>query len=208
MKSRICAASRVLLISAWCTATAFASDYTNAMYKRAMARDNLAVSGMLSVSPLYVLINVSEPGAQAKRELAILSTALTLAIIEEYQLVWPKSERRAFDIAMSRPNRTFQFKTKKARQEVEPIYTAAQLAEARALVRGKSRSQLRKEANVDLTKDPEEQSGLTKLYRRPRGIRLDVSDSYRVAVAHALLERGILVGDAHDTGALYVEDAK
>jgi hypothetical protein len=187
--------------------------YTEAMFRRAMARDNIAVSGNLSSSPLYVLITVRDAKTNGEREVCILGTALTEGIREERHL--PRlgdgkdpfeGARMAYKIAISAPSRVFQFKSQRARKLVAPAYTIQQLSEVRRLIEGKSLGQLRKEAKVDLFKPPDQQSSLTKIYRHETRNGFLSSDSYRVAVAHVLLEHGILVGEAHDTATLYVEE--
>ena len=120
-------------------------------------------------------------------------------------------ERKAYDIAISTPNRVFEFKKQKARQNVSPIYTPQQLDEVRRLLRGRSRAQLRREAPIDPFREPNQQSYVVRIYRREIGKKFWSSDALMVAVAHALLERGILVGDAHfggSTGNMYVYDGK
>jgi hypothetical protein len=105
-------------------------------------------------------------------------------------------QRRIFDIAMSAPKRVFEFKNQKARENLTPSYTPEQLAQVRQLLQSKTIKQLRAEVGV-------EQSSVTSIYRRNTRKGFSESDSYRDAVAHALLERGILVGELHDSGLLY-----
>jgi len=202
-------------------AAAAATSYTNAMFRCAMSKDNPAVtaSGIskhlptnrdivvvrLSSTPLYVLIAVKDPTAGTQRDVCVLSSSLEAAIAVEHKLDRSDDARKIFDIAMAAPNRTFTFNNPKARELVSPVYTPKQLTDVRKLLEGLSQRELRREAKVDLSKGPGEQSSVTKIYRQMQGKRFWSSDSYKVAVAHFLLEHGILVGELHDTGVLYVE---
>lgn len=163
-----------------------------------MSKDSNVVDIRISVSPLYVLITLRDSKDGTEREVCTLATYLHGAIAEEYHLDVLDDQRRIFDIAMGAPSRVFEFRNKKARNNVTPVYTREQLADVRRLVRGKSRLQLGAEARV-------EESPVTKIYRRNKGKQFWVSYPYRVAVAHVLLEHGVLVGEAHDTGSLYVD---
>jgi hypothetical protein len=182
------------------------------MFRTAMAKDNMAVSGSMSLSPLYVLVTLRDPKTHQEREVCTLASFLTGAIIEEHRLGYDDAgERKAYDIAMSTPSRVFEFKSRKARENVAPIYTPQQLDEVRRLLRGRSRARLRREAPIDLFKEPNQQSYVVRIYRREIGKKFWSSDALMVAVAHALLERGILVGDAHfggSIGNMYVYDGK
>jgi hypothetical protein len=181
------------------------------MFRIAMAEDNLAVSGSMSLSPLYVLITLRDPKTHVEREVCTFASYLQGAIMTEYHLRVLKDERKAYDIAMSTPNRVFEFKNRKARENVAPIYTPQQLEHVRQLLRGRSRAQLRREAPIDPLKEPNQQSYVVQIYRREIGTKFWSSDALMVAVAHALLERGILVGDAHfggSIGNMYVYNKK
>jgi hypothetical protein len=81
-----------------------------------------------------------------------------------------------------------------------PNYTPQQVARVRERLAQKNRARLRAEV------DPEE-SDVTHIYRRiyPHHRGLWQSDEFRDAVAHVLLERGVLVGWAHGTGGLYLD---
>ena len=166
----------------------------------------------MSLSPLYVLVTFRDPKTHPGARGSTLASFLTGAIIEEHHLDYDNAgERKAFDIAVSTPNRVFEFKSRKARENVAPIYTPQQLEHVRQLLRGRSRAQLRREAPIDPFKEPNQQSYVVKIYRHEIGRKFWSSDAYMVAVAHALLERGTLVGDAHfggSIGNMYVYDKK
>jgi hypothetical protein len=214
---------RVIIALLLTSAIASASQrYTEAMFRRAMAMNNGSVteSGRplpidreakhikISSSHLYVLITVRDSKGR-NQEACLGENTLNAAIVAEHHLNSVDDERKIFDLATSAPNRTFEFKNRKSRELVRPIYTEQQLAEVRRFVRGKSRRELRKEAEVDLMKDPNNQSELTKIYRHSVGKRLWLSNPLRLAVAHVLLENGILVGeDVESWGVLYVDEPR
>jgi len=196
----------VLLLTG--TSALASSGYTPDMFRTAMAKDNVAVSGSMSLSPLYVLVTVKDPKTHQEREVCTLASFLTGAIIDEHHLAYDNAgERKAFDIAMSTPNRVFEFKNRKARRNVAPSYTPEQLAQARRLLQSRSGAQLRREAEPDPLKEPNQQSYVTQIYRRDINGKFWSSDALMDAVAHVLLERGILVGNGHiggSTGWMYV----
>jgi hypothetical protein len=176
------------------------SEYTQRMFRRAMFKDNLAVSGVMGLSPLYVLITLRDRHGQ-DRIICTGSNFLYGAIHTQYRLPYDTAgERRAFEIAMSAPQRAFTFTNRRAVANVTPNYTPQQVARVRERLAHKSRAQLRAEV------DPEE-SDVTHIYRRiyPRRRGFWQSDELRDAVAHVLLERGVLVGWAHGTGGLYLD---
>jgi hypothetical protein len=103
--------------------------------------------------------------------------------------------------AYLRRHRTFAFRNRKAVRNVQPRYTPDQLDTVRLRLAKKSRAQLRGEIE-------QEASDVTKLYRRYNRDRRGFwhSDEWRDAVAHVLLERGVLVGEAHGTALIYLDD--
>jgi hypothetical protein len=170
------------------------NGYAQEMFRRAMSKDNPSVSGSVSLSPLYVLITVTEPESGVKRKVCLWSTRLRAAIHAEYHLGNSyAADRREFAIAI-RSGRRFRFVTAKGRENIAPLYSDQILKEVRSSLSGKTESQLR--ADVE-----DWQSSLTQLYSRENWM----SDAYRDAVAHVLLEHGILVGCAHEE-KLYLEE--
>ena len=197
----------VILVSFLTGTPLLASDgYSKDMFRRAMARDNPAISGTLSTSPHFVLITIRDSGPDKSRQVCIPSTALTAAIVKEHNLHDEGAERQAFEIAVANFNHGFNFKSDNARTYVTPAYTPDQLDEVRKLVTGKSKAQLRQEVNVDLWKSPNEQGVLAKIYRKGTGKGLATSYALRVALAHVLLEKGIPVGENTHTGTLFTEE--
>jgi hypothetical protein len=188
-----------LLLASVATASA-KSDYTQRMFRRAMFKDNLAVSGVMGMSPLYVLITLRDAGGH-ERLVCTASSFLDGAIHMQHRLPYDTvGQRHGFEIAMSAPYRVFTFTNRKAVANVQPVYTEKQVARVRERLAAKSRAELRAEAD-------REESNVTHIYRRiyPHHRGLWQSDELRDAVAHVLLERGLLVGWAHGSGALYVD---
>ena len=166
--------------------------YTQRMFRRAMSKDNLAVSGSLSMSPLYVLITVCDRKSRADRVICVSSNLLAGAIHEEYGLPYDMTgQRKEFEIAMHQPKRRFCFHRSKAAKNIACDYSPSTLAEVRRRLANMSRAQLR--AEVDRQGTVKE----TPWWH---------TEKYQDAVAHVLLERGILVGYADNTHALYCDE--
>jgi hypothetical protein len=216
---------RALIVLLMMCHTALASaHYTDAMFRRAMAQYNGTVTEdgqplppskndvervLVGMSPMYVLITLQDPKNGARREICALNGSLEVAIASEHHLDLVDDERKIFDIAMAAPHRVFTFTRRKARQSVASAYTQEQLAYVRHLLEGRSRSWLLREAKVDLMKEPNQQGFVTRIYRHDTRKKFSESYPLRVAVAHVLLEHGILVGEAHYggmLGVLYIDE--
>ena len=157
-----------------------------------MARDNLAVSGSFSMSPLYVLITICDSKLGHDRIVAVTANFLSGAIDVEYHLRSDTAGwREEFEIAMRQPSRRFCFRSREARARVEVDYTPETLAEVRRRLAHLSGAQLRAELSR------QGWVGSVRWWHTPK---------YQDAVAHVLLERGILVGEADYTHALYLDD--
>jgi len=175
----------ILLVS--CVTVAAQSRYTDAMYRKAILND--------STSPLYVLFTLHDMKTGADRTICTGGNFLVGAIHTEYRLDYDAaSMKRSYDIALRQPGHRFAFKSRKALRNVESGYTPLMLAEARQRLSGMSRAQLRHAAD----------SGhIDELCHRGRDVA--VWDAWQAAMAHVLLDHGILVGSADRTGLLYVE---
>jgi hypothetical protein len=175
------------LITATSVATAIAgSNYSEGMYRKAI-RDNE------STSSLYLLFTLHDAKTGEDRVVCTLSTGLLGAIHFERNLDFDTaSQEKAVAMALSQPHR-FSFSNKKAIYTVEPRYSEAMLADFRRRLSKMSRSQI-----VAALEGYE----LDKLYRTGPTSRWD---NQHAALAHALLERGILVGQADRTATLFVE---
>jgi hypothetical protein len=187
------------------TAAHAASDYTQAMFRKGLYERGV----LITTAPRFVLITLRDPSSGAERAAAIPGPFLLGAIETEYHLKIRKTtshddiykalaelQQKEVQIALSQPNRVFMFRNRRARNSVEPRYTAVVLAEVRRALSGRSRKELVRAARAN-------QSWLHRIYESRRGAI--ESFAYRDAVAHALLERGILVGHGDYTGGLYVD---
>src|ERR1700676_3592534 len=212
----VCHSRIVLLFAAFTSLTSISGaetdGYTDQMFRRAMEKANLVgdvYNAYINNTPLYVLIALKDPKTHRQIDVCVPGNSLTAAIQTEHNL-WedPHGQRKAFDIAMSTPNRVFTFKSQKAYNYVSRDYTSQQLAAVRRLLQGKSREELRRETRVDPLRLPNKQSALTRIYRSETARGFSNSHALRVAVAHALLEHGILVGEEQELNTLYLDDGK
>jgi hypothetical protein len=156
-----------------------------------MSRDNMAISGRMSTSGLYVLITICDRNTGTDRTICTGANFLAGAIHMEYHLPYDLAgERKEFEIAMHAPGRRFCFRSRKAAANLGVDYTPDTLAEVRRRLAHTSRAQLL--AEVDRQGRLQE----TGWWHTRK---------YQTAVAHVLLERGILVGWADITGALFLD---
>ena len=186
MKSRTIL-SLCALTSAITTATAIAgSSYSESMYRRAILDGD-------STSPLYLLFTFHDVKTGKDRVVCTLGSDLVRAMHFERHLDFDDaSHKRAKAIALSRPHR-FSFSNRKALYAIEPRYSETKLAEYRNRFAKLSRAQL--VAAVD-------QQELKRLCKERSASEWHACQA---ALAHVLLERGILVGSADITGSLFVE---
>ena len=180
--------SRALVILLITCATAVAhSRYTDAMYRKAV------LDG--STSPLYVLFTLRDSKTGADRVVCTGGNFLVGAIHMEYHLDYDAAgEKRGFDIALRQPGHRFTFKSRKALKNINSGYTPEMLAEARRRLSSMTTPQLRRAADA---------GRIDELCHRGRDVA--VWDAWQAAMAHVLLEHGILVGSADRTGLLFVE---
>jgi hypothetical protein len=156
------------------------------MYRKAI-RDNE------STSPLYLLFTLHDAKTRRDRVVCTLSTGLLGAIHFERHLDFDTaSHKNAVAIALSQPHR-FSSSNKKAIYTVEPRYSETMLAHFRNRLAKMSRSELVAAL---------ERHDLDKLCRTGP---TSGWNTQQAALAHALLDRGILVGEADITGGLFVE---
>lgn len=177
----------LLILLAGCVTAAAESRYTDAMYRKAILDD--------STSPLYVLFTLHESKTGADRTVCTGGNFLLGAIHMEYGLDYDApGMKRGYDIALQQPGHRFTFKNRKALKNIDSGYTPQMLAEARQRLSGMSPGQLRHAA---------ESGQIDQLCHR--GHHVAVWDAWQAAMAHVLLEHGVLVGSADRTGLLFVE---
>jgi hypothetical protein len=185
-----------------------ASRYTQEMFRRSLDQ----AQALTTAGPLYIIITLRDPRRGTERTAAIPGPFLFGAITLEYHLPFPdpehppknddeiraKLQRKELRIALSNPDRVFVFRNPLARKNVEPRYTPEIFAKVRHQLSSRSRGEIIAAVRAN-------ESWLHRLYISKRNwaeLR-----AYKDAVAHALLERGILVGQEDDySGKLYVVD--
>ena len=185
-----------------------ASSYTQEMFRRSLEQaQTLTIAG-----PLYIIITLRDPSRGTERTAAIAGPFLFGAIDFEYHLpvtdpehppkndaeITAKRQRKELQIALSQPNRTFIFRNQQARQNVAPRYTPEIFAKVRHQLSFRSRGEIIAAVHA-------KKSWLHRLYlSKPNWAELQ---AYKDAVAHALLERGILVGQEDEySGKIYIAD--
>jgi hypothetical protein len=182
------------LVVTFCFVTAVAhadSRYTDRMFRRAMSRDNMAVSGSMHTDGLYVLITICDRKTGTDRIVCTGANFLSGAIHMEHHLPYDLAgQRKEFEVAMHASGRRFCFRSRKAAANLGVDYSPDTLADVRRRLAHMSRAQLL--AEVDRQGTLQE----TGWWHTPK---------YQSAVAHVLLERGILVGWADITGALFLD---
>jgi hypothetical protein len=162
------------------------SSYTSSMFARAVSKQ--------STSPLYVLITVRNGNTGAVEETATPAPLLLWALSVEKHLSYdPKSLPELRRIANSEPSRTFVFTSNTVIDRIRRLYTTQQLAEARRFIERVSSDDLRQQIRAG-------ESTVHAFYNHREG---QLFQSYEDALAHALLERGILVGANDRTSLLY-----
>ena len=158
-------------------------QYTNAMFVRALKQGG------------FVLIRLDRPQGGRPEEVCVPEEGLIGAIHIQYDLDYDRPGReRAEQIALARKDRTFSFSNPKAYDVVKPLYRPSELADVRRELAKFSGSQLVSQLQAIRSK-------VHDLYIHP------ASASSRDAVAHVLLERGILVDEDDRSGRLYSVDA-
>ena len=157
------------------------------LYRRALEKE--------STAPSYVLITLVSPDGRSRREVAIPAPFLLGAIHREHRLPYTEAGRaRALQLALAQPDRTFQLKDRRAVRNVQPRYTEEQLLAMRERLENETASSLRAGFGGS--------GRLHALYERPASAYAALRD----AIAHVLLERGILAGHGCIAGVLTVSD--
>jgi len=190
-------------------ATVQAASYTQEMFRRSLYdAQTLKNSGRT----LYIIITVRDPSRGTERTAAISGPFLFGAIDYEYHLpvtdpehppkndaeITAKRERKELQIALSQPDRVFTFRNQQARRNVAPRYTPEVLAKVRHQLSFRSRGAIIAAVHA-------KESWLHRLYLRKRNWA-DIQ-GYKDAVAHVLLDRGILVGQEDEyAGKIYIAD--
>ena len=186
MKSKATAFSCALISLIASAIAVAASSYSESMYRRAILDGD-------STSPLYLLFTLRDAKTGNERVVCALGSGLVGAIHYERRLDFDAaSHKKAKAIALSRPHR-FSFTNPEAIRTVEPHYSEAKLAEYRSRFAKMSRAQLIAAVG---------QNELSRLCKDRSALKWHACQA---ALAHVLLERGILVASADRAGSLFVE---
>ena len=161
------------------------SKYTDVMYRKALTRQ--------STAPLYLLFTLNDDKTGQDRVVCTVAPFLLGAIQIQYHLNYDKGgEEVALVIALHNPGHRFRFNNPKALKNIVGD-TPEKLAEARKYLEGMSDAQVRQSiANQSLDRWCE---------RRP----IKEWHGCQAAIAHVLLERGMLVGHGDYVAKLYLE---
>jgi hypothetical protein len=178
---------RATLLVVVTVATGFAqSRYTDAMYRKAIVEQ--------STAPLYVLFRVHDPKTGQDKVMCTTTNLFMGAIHMEYGLDYDSvGEKRGLTIALQQPGHRFTFKKRKALRNLESADTPQILAEARQHLKNMSDMQIRQ-----LVTNQRLDSWCERV---PKG----QWSNCQAAIAHVLLERGMLVGHGDYVPELYLE---
>ena len=148
---------------------AHAGSYSQSMFRAALTNT--------STSPDYVLIKIRGPDDQTERTVCTTANLFLGALHREYDLGYTEAdEKRALEIALKQPERSFKFRKKAAIDNLADYETPEALADVREQFAGKKDSELLDRRFIHSITNKRADARHT---------------AYRDAVAHALLERGI-----------------
>lgn len=166
-----------------------ADSTRSALFRRALENHSSA--------PNYVLITLVSADGSHRRAVCIPAPFLLGAIDREHHLTGDEAGgAKALEIALATPDFAFQFKNPKAIENVQSDYTEVILAEVRAKLKGLSRSELL--AGFRGGGGP-----LDTLYSHRKSGEYT---AWRDAIAHVLIERGLLPGHGDAVGVLTVQE--
>lgn len=166
------------------------SGYTEKMFRAAL--DNQ------STAPNYVLVMIvaQEKGHASPRLICTTANFLEGAIHQEYGLAYDEAGvQKTRNILLAKTDRTFVLTKPPAIKNVPCYYTEDQLSEVREILRSKTNDELTHEF------DPGE---LRRKLTYSHVMDKKADKAYRDAIAHVLLERGILCGMGCVSDATYI----
>jgi len=170
------------------TASAGAAN-TNALFTRAIQNE--------STAPNYVLITVVDDNTNKRRLLSTEAPFLLGAIHSERKISYDAAGvNKVRQFALSCKDRTFHFSSSDALKNVSARYDENILVEMRSALKNLTDDQLRKGFRCD-------GKGLDKLYTDKPSREYS---AYRDAIAHVLLERGLLPRRGCIVGCLTVDE--
>jgi len=148
----------------------------------------------ISTAPCYVLIAVVDNNTGKSWAVCLESLDLLSAIMKEYDIKNPDIYKKAVNVVKQNSSRTFTFTKPKVIERLKPVYTQGILVKIRSEFSQYTDEELISYFSSNRTTNVQE---LCKRFN---------SDRYPVqtAVAHMLLERGILCGRGCLGGYLYI----
>jgi hypothetical protein len=150
-----------------------------------------------STAPNYVLITVVNDKTKEAGLVCTEAPFLLAAIHRERQITYDHpGVRKVKDLALAQTNRTFQFSREDALKNITHYYNEAMLIEMRSALKRFSNEEIRKGFRGD-------GQGLDKLYMQKPSQQYS---AYRDAIAHVLLERGLLPRRGCVAGYLTVDE--
>ena len=180
----------VCILLASCSA-ACGARYTDRMFRHAIRFCD-------GTSPPYVLFTLDDPVHHARRQICTVATGLLAAIHAEYHLGYDSAGmQQAERIALTATRHEFSFHRRDALRAVQVPYDEATLARVRSVLTGYSDSQLRRDGALSHYR-------LSSIYA-PEAHHV-LSESYRDATAHVLLERGIAVSQDDRSAVVFVDE--
>jgi hypothetical protein len=150
-----------------------------------------------STAPNYVLITVIDGSSRSNRVVCTEAPFLLGAIHREHNLGYDKTSLQKVDsLALAQRSRTFKFSNPEAIKNVQPRYTEGILDEVRRALKHYTDDELRQGLRLEGTE-------LSKLYDEKPG---RAYGAYRDAIAHVLLERGLLPRRGCVVGRLTIDN--
>jgi hypothetical protein len=167
------------------------SRYTRSMFASAVRSD--------WTSPRYLLLSLRDPGTNSDHLVCIPGSSLVSAIqIEKGWSYAIGARTKARGFAMRHWKKPFVFENSNALARVQPGYSEKQLAQVQARLARFSDAELRSQLRMS-KRHSAEQTELQKMCASPNA---PLAYANRAAIAHVLLERGILVANDARTGQL------
>jgi hypothetical protein len=179
----------IALLSILATDAARAAEgrYTRSMFERAVKDTS---------SPRYVLVQVRDARAPSAQTVCVRGSELVDAVQTEHDWNYAIGGRlKAHRVALIHWREPFVFEKINALAHLQPRYSQKQLAEVREKLSRFTNRQLKSQLRA-------RRRGETELQQIYAGSDAPLAYTSRAAVAHALLERGILVANDERTGQL------
>lgn len=192
MKRIACLAAVLSILIGTDSASGADGRYNRSMFARGVRGD--------WTSPRYVLISIRDPRTSAVSSVCLPGSSLVSAIQIEKNWSYAIGGRtKARGYAMRHWKKPFDFENSNALARVHAGYTGKQLSDVRARLSRFSNSDLKRQLRAVRRRDTTQE---TELQRLCAARNTAVGYVSRAAVAHVLLERGILVANDQGTRQL------